>query len=59
MNYIMYIEGVVKTVTRLFISRWLIIAARGSTLVCRRQILMTKVDPRKLRVKIFIMVVDP
>ena len=27
--------------------------------VCRRQILTTKVDPRTVRVKIFLMVVDP
>ena len=26
---------------------------------CRRQILTTKVDPRTVRVKIFIMAVDP
>ena len=27
--------------------------------VCRRQIQMTKVDPRTVRVKIFLMAVDP
>ena len=37
----------------------LTLTARGSTLVCRRQILTTKVDPRAVRVQIFLMVVDP
>ena len=38
----------------------LTITVRGPTLDvdCRRQILTTKVDPRTVRVKIFIMVVD-
>ena len=36
------------------------LTARGSTLVvvCRRQILTTKVYPRTVRVKIFLMAVD-
>ena len=38
----------------------LALTARGSTLdVCRRQILTIKIDPRTVRVKIFIMAVDP
>ena len=37
----------------------LTLTARGSTSVCRRQILTTKVDPRTVRVKIFLMVVYP
>ena len=34
----------------------LTLTVRGS---CRRQILTTKVDPRTVRVKIFLMAVDP
>ena len=42
----------------------LTLSVRGYTLasesdVCRRQIMTTKVDPSALRVKIFIMAVDP
>ena len=39
----------------------LALTARGATLVviCRRHILTTKVDPRTVRVQIFVMALDP
>ena len=38
----------------------LTLSARGSTLeVYRRQILTSKIDPRTVRVKIFIIAIDP
>ena len=38
----------------------LTLTARGSTLdVCRRQILTSNVNPRAVRLKVFLMVVDP
>ena len=50
----------VNNITFRYTTHTLTLTARGSTLdVCRRQILTNKVDPRNVRLEIFLMAVDP